>query len=158
MTAPPPVVVIRHWKERLAKCSLRPLEGRAGITFLRARPGWTYDAAAHLVLAVDAPPLTRADRGLPLLLLDSTWRWLPQLARCLRGEPVRRAIPAGIATAYPRRSRVFDDPAAGLASVEALYIALRVLGCDDPSLLDGYRWKDGFLAQPALLAAGGGPP
>ena len=141
-----PVVVIRHPRERISKCSLRHLHERPGFTFLRATPKFRFDASGHTLLAVDAPPLTRADTR-PLLLLDSTWRWLPQLAACLDGQPVRRSIPGGIATAYPRTSKVYADPAAGLASVEALYVALRVLGHDDPSLLDGYHWKDEFLRQ-----------
>ena len=47
---------------------------------------------------------------------------------------------------YPRACRVFGDPEGGLASVEAVYVALRILGDDDPSVLDGYHWKDKFLA------------
>jgi pre-rRNA-processing protein TSR3 len=138
-------VVIRHEKERIRKCSLRFLHDRPEITFLRARPGFTFDATGYTLLAVDAPLLTPADAARPLLLLDSTWRWLPQLTACLRGEPVRRSIPATIRTAYPRSSKLFHDPAQGLASVEALYAARRLLGDDDQSLLDGYHWKDAFL-------------
>ena len=33
-----PITVIRHPKERRSKCSLRPLEARAEMTFHRARP------------------------------------------------------------------------------------------------------------------------
>jgi pre-rRNA-processing protein TSR3 len=142
-----PITVIRHTKERIAKCSLRFLHGRPGMTFLRASPGLRFPADGCTLLSVGAPPLTAADRGRPLLVLDSTWRYLPQLEACLKGEPVRRSIPGGVRTAYPRRSRLFEDPAAGLASVEALYVALRVLGEDDPSILDGYYWKEEFLAQ-----------
>ena len=105
-----------------------------------------------MLLAVDAEPLSPADRGHPLLLLDATWRWLPQLEACVVGTPLRRAIPGGLRTAYPRVSKVFDDPAGGLASVEALYVARRVLGDDDPSLLEGYHWRDEFLA---IVAAAG---
>lgn len=142
-----PIVVIRHAKERIAKCSLRLLHDRPGMTFLRATSSLRFDADGYTLLAVEAPPLTIADRGRPLLLLDSTWRYLEPLERCIRGTPVRRSIPGPVRTAYPRRSRLFDDPDAGLASVEALYVALRILGEDDPSLLDGYYWKDEFLAQ-----------
>ena len=142
-----PTTVIRHHKERLAKCSLRFLHDRHEMTFLREREGFTFDATGFTLLAVDAPPLSLADAGRPLLLLDSTWRWLPQLLACLRGEPVPRSIPGGLATAYPRVSKVFEDPAAGLASVEALYVARRILGDDDPTLLDGYHWKQEFLAS-----------
>jgi pre-rRNA-processing protein TSR3 len=83
----------------------------------------------------------------PLLLLDSTWRWLPQLAAAVRGTPIARSIPGVLRTAYPRTSRVFEDPAAGLASIEALYVARKLLGDDDPSLLDGYHWREPFLAN-----------
>jgi pre-rRNA-processing protein TSR3 len=138
--------VIRHEKERLAKCSLRLLHERPEITFLRARPGFSFDATGFTLLAVDAAPLTAADAGRPLLLLDSSWRWLPQLLAAVTGAPVRRSIPASVRTAYPRQSKVFSDPEQGLASVEALYVARRILGDDDPSLLHGYHWREAFLA------------
>ena len=142
-----PTTVIRHPKERIAKCSLRFLHERPEMTFLRARPGFRFDATGFTLLAVDAPPLSTADAGRPLLLLDSTWRWLPQLMACVTGTPVLRSIPGDVHTAYPRVSKVFEDPAAGLASIEALYLARKLLGDDDPSLLDGYHWKDAFLAS-----------
>lgn len=140
-----PTTVIRHHKEKIRKCSLRFLHTRPEMTFLRQRGGFEFDATGFTLLAVDAPPLSRADAGRPLLLLDSTWRWLPQLLACLRGEPVPRSIPGHLRTAYPRTSKVFDDPEAGLASIEALYVARRILGDDDPTLLDGYHWQDAFL-------------
>ncbi|MBK8978407.1 MAG: hypothetical protein IPM29_21105 [Planctomycetes bacterium] len=147
-----PVTVVRHPKERISKCSLRCLHDRPEFTFLRAREGFSIDATGMLLLAVDAPPLTTADRGHPILLLDSTWRHLPALLRCVTGAPLRRSIPGGIRTAYPRRSRVFDDPEQGLASVEALYVCKAILEGPDPTLLDGYHWRDEFLAglPPAL--------
>jgi pre-rRNA-processing protein TSR3 len=147
MPRPIPTVVIRHPKERISKCSLRFLHDRDDVTFLRADRGFTFDATDHLLLTVDAPPLSFADRGHPLLLLDSTWRWLPRLEGCLTGMPIRRSLPAEVRTAYPRKSRLFEDPDRGLASVEALYVARLVLGDEDRSLLDGYHWRDEFLAQ-----------
>lgn len=137
--------VIRHQKEKISKCSLRFLHERPEMTFLRNKPGFAFDATGFTLLAVDAEPLSVADAGRPLLLLDSTWRWLPQLLACVKGEPVRRSIPGDVRTAYPRVSKVFDDPQQGLASIEALYLARKHLGDDDPSLLDGYHWKDDFL-------------
>lgn len=139
--------VIRHYRERIAKCSLRFLHERPEMTFLRCRPGFTFDATGFTVLAVEAPPLSLADAGRPLLLLDSTWRWLPQLLACVTGTPVLRSIPGDLRTAYPRVSKVFEDPEAGLASIEALYVARKLLGDDDASLLDGYHWKEAFLAS-----------
>lgn len=141
-----PTVVIRHANERLSKCSLTPLHGRPEITFLTARGEMRFDATGHIVLAVDAPVLTPADAGQPLLLLDSTWRLLPKLLRRLDGNPVYRSLPAGIRTAYPRVSKVSADPLGGLASVEALYLARKLLGDDDPSLLSDYHWRKEFLA------------
>lgn len=140
-------VVVRHVKERIAKCSLRFLHDRPEMTFYRNKPGFVFDATGYTLLAVDAPPLSLADAGRPLLLLDSTWRWLPQLVACVTGTPVLRSIPGDVRTAYPRTSKVFEDPAQGLASIEALYLARKLLGDDDPSLLDGYHWKEAFLAS-----------
>ena len=137
--------VIRHQKEKISKCSLRFLHERPEMTFLRNKPGFAFDATGFTLLAVDAEPLSVADAGRPLLLLDSTWRWLPQLLACVKGEPIRRSIPGDVRTTYPRVSKVFDDPQQGLASIEALYLARKHLGDDDPSLLDGYHWKDDFL-------------
>ena len=115
------------------------------MTFYGAKKGFKFDACRHILLALDAPPLSPADAGRPLLLLDSTWRRLPQLEACLEGEPLRRSLPAGIKTAYPRVSKIFADPEGGLASVEALYMAKKILGDDDPAVLNDYRWKENFL-------------
>ncbi len=143
---PTPVTVIRHPKERISKCSLRHLHDRPEFTFLKARPGLQFDATGFILLSITAPVLSADDSGHPLLLLDSTWRLLPKLQRCVTGEPLRRSLPAGTQTAYPRVSRVFEDPGDGLASIEALFLAKLILGERDPSLLDGYRWRDEFLA------------
>ena len=151
---PVPTTVIRHHKEKVSKCSLRFLHDRPEITFLKHGPGFRFDATGFVLLAIDAPPLSSADAGHALLLLDSTWRWLPRLMACIGGEPIRRSIPSQIRTAYPRTSRVFEDPPAGLASIEALYVARRILGDDDASLLDGYHWKQAFLANVAAAEVG----
>ncbi|MDR0535826.1 MAG: hypothetical protein LBG65_05715 [Puniceicoccales bacterium] len=149
---PHPTTVIRHAREHLAKCSLTPLHGRPEITFLRARGDFRFDATGFVLLMVDAPVLARSDAGHPLLLLDGTWRHLPALLRRLDGTPIPRSLPREIRTAYPRSSKIYEDPRAGLASVEALYLARRILGDDDPELLSAYHWREEFLAQPALRA------
>ncbi|MBC2594337.1 hypothetical protein H5P28_08685 [Ruficoccus amylovorans] len=83
----------------------------------------------------------------PFLLLDSTWRLLPQLEACLTGNPLPRRLPDGVRTAYPRVSKLAPEPSGGLASVEALYLARRLLGDNDPSLLANYHWREEFLAR-----------
>lgn len=166
-------LILRHPKERLSKCSLEPLRGRADLAFVKATERVVVDVTGFILLAVDAPVLSLEDavvdaeeaaglretveaQGLvftgqrPLLLLDSTWRLLYQLEACLRGVPLRRSLPGGITTAYPRVSKIADDPTTGLASVEALYLARKLLGDDDPSLLQHYHWRENFFAQLAL--------
>ena len=137
-------VIIRHPKEKRSKCSLTPLEGREDLRFCKAREGWEFDASGYIVLGLDAPVLSEEDAARPLLLLDSTWRLLPQLERCLKREGVRRTLPP-VATAYPRVSKIADDPLGGLASVEALYLARLLIGCRQDELLDAYYWKDRFM-------------
>jgi len=149
-----PVSVIRHPKERRSKCSLTALEGRVDIEFYRARPKWSFDMTGFTVLALGAPELSIEDAGRPLLLLDSTWRLLPQVEACLIGQGVRRTLP-NISTAYPRISKIAEDPLGGLASVEALYLAKLLIGERDDSLLDAYYWRAGFiqtLKEAGLLA------
>lgn len=149
MSAPgePFARVWRHYKERRSKCSLEPLVGRAELDFGSWRPGRVIDGAGTVLLEVGAPPLGGEDAGLPLLLLDSTWRLLPGMRASVTGAPRCRSLPADLVTAYPRRSKLAPDPETGLASVEALYAALRILGHRDDSLLESYRWRDAFLAS-----------
>ena len=139
-----PISIIRHPKERRSKCSLTPLEGREDIRFHKARDAWSFDVTGFTVLALGAQELSADDSGRPLLLLDSTWRLLPQLEACLRGEGVRRTLPA-VPTAYPRASKIAEDPHGGLASVEALYCAKLLLGERDDSLLSAYYWRETFM-------------
>lgn len=138
------VTIIRHPKERRSKCSLTPLEGREDLVFYKARGGWSFDTTGFTVLALGAPELSALDAGRPLLLLDSTWRLLPQLEACLHGEGVPRTLPS-VATAYPRVSKIAEDPHGGLASVEALYLAKLLLGERNDSLLEAYYWRKNFI-------------
>ena len=140
-------IVIRHPKERLSKCSLESLRGRPDILFHSARQGFSFDSTGYVLLRVDAPVLSAADKDLPILLLDSTWRLLPKLEAAITGTPVPRSLPNWIQTAYPRVSKIIPDPARGLASVEALYAARLLQGRDTTGLLDHYHWREPFLAQ-----------
>jgi len=108
------------------------------------------DARGRILLHPDGDEIVPEDRGKSLLLVDCAWRRLPDLLATVDGDPVRRRLPP-LATAYPRRSRIFEDPERGLASIEALYAALALLGEPRPDLLVGYRWAEAFLAANALL-------
>jgi pre-rRNA-processing protein TSR3 len=140
------VVVIRHPKEKKSKCSLAPLHKQTGITFFNAHDSFSFDATGHILLTLDAPPLTSKDAGHPILILDSTWRLIPQLETCIFGNTLRRSLPGNIITAYPRISKIYKDPKGGLASIEALYVAIKIVGEENPSLLNAYHWKEQFLS------------
>jgi len=139
------VLILRDPRESAKKCSLIPLKGTPGVEFVEYRSDRILEAGGRVLLDPAAEPITAADQGLPLLVLDSSWRRLPKLSATVTGSPRRRRLPP-LRTAYPRRSKDFEDPAEGLASVEALYAALVLLGHENiEHLLEGYRWKDEFL-------------
>ena len=158
------ILVLQDHKENRRKCSLTPLEGREGVTFVRLQspalaPG-KIEVGSGILLSIDSPQLSRADHGFvagegALVLLDSTWARLPKLANRLQlaqgARLERRSLPHGIVTAYPRVSKVHVDPLGGLASIEALYAATVILGEPRRELLDGYRWAEEFLRRNADL-------
>ena len=80
-----------------------------------------------------------------MLLVDASWRRLPKVVRRSVRAPRLRSLPDDWMTAFPRRSKVHEDPAAGLASVEALFAASVILGAPDRTLLNGYYWAEEFL-------------
>lgn len=139
------ITVIRHHRENLKKCSMRGLEGRENFQFFKAKDNFSFDASGMILLEIGAPEISERDAGLPLLLLDSTWRLLPNLRNRIYGNFIPRSLPSNIKTAYPRISKTFDDPNGGLATIEALYAALRLSGTTDDSILDGYFFKSEFL-------------
>ena len=142
--------IVRHPDENLAKCTLEPLRQRSEFTFLQYSSSLTVESTGAIVLSVNAPVISKHDAGRPLILLDGNWKHVPKLKSCLRGDPLYRSLPL-VPTAYPRRNDGGLDPTEGLASVEALYLALKLLGHDDISLLSQYHWRENFLRSVALL-------
>ncbi len=142
--------IVRHPDENLAKCTLEPLRLRTELSFFQFSASLEIEASDSIVLSVDAPIISSADAGRPLILLDGNWKHVPKLKSCLRGTPIYRSLPK-VPTAYPRRNDEGLDPAEGLASVEALYLALKLLGNDDLSLLSQYHWRDSFLKSVSLF-------
>jgi pre-rRNA-processing protein TSR3 len=139
----PVTLIVRHPNENPRKCSVLPLKGRPDLVFItypvRQRP----PLEGYVRLAAEGPPLTAEDAGSGLLLLDGSWRWAGEMTRAFRDVPPRSLH--GYRTAYPRVSKQGTDPDHGLASVEALFLAYRLLGRPTEGLLDYYRWKDEFL-------------
>lgn len=138
------MLIWRDFRESAKKCSLMPLRGREGIEIRRYASDRTCDGAGRILLHPDGPELTAQDGGKGLLILDSSWTRLPKLLERVEGEPVRRSLPR-LVTAYPREGKIVKNPEGGLASVEALFAALCVLGFRDESLLDQYHFAEEFL-------------
>ncbi len=134
-------IIIRHRKENRKKCSLRGLENDPRFCFYTYPLEKPIDFGDATLLKVDAPLLTRADAPYPLLLLDGTWRYAGKMAENLLLPKRARSLPSELETAYPRR----QDQPNGLSSIEALYVALLILGRDCEGLLDNYHWKEAFL-------------
>ncbi|MBC8329722.1 MAG: hypothetical protein H8E31_13365 [Planctomycetes bacterium] len=142
--------------EEPKKCSLTPLRPRRDPPprLIRVHHGDPGEGGGGTPPHPAGAPLSAADAGRPLLLVDSSWRDLPRVLRGVRGRLHLRSLPPGLRSAYPRRSSSFPDPLAGLASVEALHAACALLGRRDDSLLDGYHWREAWLeANSGLLRA-----
>ena len=144
----PPTIIVRHSHENPRKCSVLPLRGRPDLVFVpypvRKRP----PLKGYIRLSACGPLLTAADAASGLLLLDGSWRWAVAMTRDFRDVPPRSLT--GWRTAYPRVSKRGTDPDNGLASVEALYVAYRLLGRPTAGLLDHYRWAEAFLSANGL--------
>ncbi|MCY2958685.1 MAG: hypothetical protein NTY35_00810 [Planctomycetota bacterium] len=139
------VLILRDPRESTAKCSLTPLRGFPGVCFFTWKHDRRFEVGTRVLLHADGEEITAADAGRPLLLIDCAWRRVPTLLATCDGELSLRRLPK-LVTAYPRKSHTFVDPEQGLASVEALYAALALLGRPTPDLLVGYRFADAFLA------------
>lgn len=140
----PPTVIVVHPRERRAKCTVRPLRGRADIAFCNF-PRMPYDLAGYVRLGMGGPILGPADTNHGMLVLDGTWRHVEPMQIAHAAIPVRSLPP--LTTAYPRSSKVRLDPDGGLATVEAIYAAYRLLGRDTSGLLDHYHWAAEFVEQ-----------
>jgi pre-rRNA-processing protein TSR3 len=156
----PGILVLQHYKENRRKCSLEALRGRPGIEFRTIRPAYPNPRLAvdgGIVLALESPVLTRADGAVfaensaaRLIVVDGAWVKVRSVVRNIvparPGVEVRfRSLPPGIVTAFPRQSKLFDDPEEGLSSLEALAAAFQLLGFPARDLLERYRWKEEFL-------------
>lgn len=144
------VAVVVHPREKLSKCSAWPLRARPEFSFYRFPDQRVPDLQNCVRLGLSDELLSPADATKTLAVLDATWRYAGQMEADYASVPVR-GLPPQWRTAYPRTSKLFADPPGGLATVEALYVAYRLLGLDPAGLLDSYQWKDRFLELNAGL-------
>jgi len=145
----PPTVIVVHPRERRSKCSVEALRDREGFVFSTFPHPVPIDITGYVRLGIGGPILSAADSHRGLLLLDGTWRLAARMEPFYQHIEVR-SLPL-IQTAYPRKSEVYSDPSEGLATIEALYAALRLLNRDTTGLLDHYHWRTQFIdANPWL--------
>jgi pre-rRNA-processing protein TSR3 len=147
----PATVILRHARENLKKCSLTGLEKKEGFYFFTYPKETLPDISSYILLKVGAPPLSKEDQGRGLLLIDGTWRLAnvmeAQIPAAVKQSLLERSLPEHFRTAYPRRQTECPDPERGLSSLEALYIALFILGRPLEGLLDHYYWKELFFQK-----------
>lgn len=138
-------VIVVHPRENRKKCSVEPLRPRPDFEFhkFRARNPVLLAPDRYVRLGIGGPLLSPADAGYGLLVLDGTWRWAEEMEADYVDIPIRSLPPWQ--TAYPRISKVFEDPVTGLATIEAIWLAYWCLGRDTTGLLDSYRWGKQFL-------------
>lgn len=137
------------------KCTIHPQKSRPDF-FVRYFSGNRPIPAfrADCLLHVDGEDLSLIPRGSlqSLGLIDCTWKKVGgALQRLERPLPRLVSIPAGFVTAYPRQNKEGKDPAQGLATIEALFIASAFLGFWDESLLEKYYFGAGFLEKNEAL-------
>jgi pre-rRNA-processing protein TSR3 len=150
MSAYPITIIVRHPRENPKKCSILPLQGREDVQILIYPPSNPPSFDGYIRLAAEGPALSDADRAAGILLLDGSWRSASKMIVQFEAVPPRSL--AGWQTAYPRVSKLGTDPANGLASIEALFIAYHLLGRPTAGLLDHYRWAEQFLEANGLAA------
>lgn len=139
----PPTVIVVHPREKRSKCSVEPLRGRDDFIFWTFPDRGTESLEGYVRLGIGGPELSAEDAGKGLLVLDGTWRLAQRMEPFFKELPVR-TLPPWV-TAYPRVSKIFDDPGGGLATVEAVYAAHTILEKDTSGLLDQYYWAEQFL-------------
>ena len=141
----PDTIILVHRRERPHKCSVQPLRGREGFSFHRYPDPLDVSLDGYVRLGFGGPPLDASDVDRGLLVLDATWRLAKKMENVYSHVPVRSLPPTE--TAYPRVSRFEDDPLGGLATIEAIYAAYKILGRDTSGLLDEYHWSGDFLTR-----------
>jgi len=145
MNEVPPTILVVHPREKRSKCTIEPLRNRPGFVFRKFPARGPEPLENYVRLGMNGPLLSAADASRGLLVLDGTWRLASRM------EPHYASVPARSLpewkTAYPRASKLFEDPSAGLATIEAVYLAYHLLGRDTTGLLDEYLWRDEFLQR-----------
>lgn len=155
MAEHPPTILVIHPKERRKKCTVEPLRRREDFIFWKFPRRGTQSLDGYVRLDLDGPLLTADDRHRGLLVLDGTWKLAERMLPDFQHLPARSLWPWR--TAYPRVSKLYEDPDSGLATIEALFAAFWQSGRETAGLLDEYHWRDEFLTLNSQLMSEIGP-
>ncbi len=142
-------VIIDHG-ETANKCTIAPMAGRADFDLKHVGSDLSLGRLISPILLHHAGQcLSGFVQKTPVegfAVIDCIWRRLnPILDRIEMPLPKFWSIPPGFITAYPRRSKDASDPDAGLATIEAIFIAAALLGNWDLSLLERYPFASRFI-------------
>jgi pre-rRNA-processing protein TSR3 len=143
--SPLPTIIVIHPRERRSKCTVEALRCHDGFVFWTFPEQGAQPLDGYVRLGIGGPLLSADDRNCGLLVLDGTWRLADRMEKFFTHVPLRSLPP--VLTAYPRSSYVYPDPAGGLATIEAIYAAYRLLGRSCDGLLDDYHWSTEFLSR-----------
>jgi pre-rRNA-processing protein TSR3 len=152
-------IILRHRKENLKKCSLRGLETREDFEFFSYPNDLAsfnkQDLTGFIYLTMNADTELSSDDSSAkgLFLIDATWKYAKIMESQIDlSKVICRKLPSHFKTAYPRKNTLCNEPESGLASVEAIYIAHRIMNIESnqknpliEGLLDNYYWKEQFL-------------
>lgn len=144
--------VLMDRKENTRKCTIHPLRERKDFTVRYFRSGPIPAFQADFLLHVDGKDLRDFKNSPPqsIAVIDCNWRKVPWVVENVaKPLPTLVKIPEGFVTAYPRRNKEGKDPDAGLATIEAVFIAAAFCGVWDESLLEHYHFAENFLAMNA---------
>jgi len=137
--------MVVHPREKRSKCTVEPLRGRDDFLFVTFPDPVPVPLTGYVRLGMGGPILSAEDAGHGLLVLDGTWKLAARMEPFYKEVPVRSLPP--VQTAYPRVSQLYQDPDGGLATIEAVYAALRFINRPVEGLLDQYYWKNQFLER-----------
>ncbi len=139
----PPTVIVVHPKERKSKCTVQPLREDDRFSFWKFPRIGPEPLDRYVRLGYGGEIISQDDYDRGLLVLDGTWKLAEKMEEPFKEIEIRSLPPWK--TAYPRVSKMFEDPQGGLATIEAIFAAYHLMGRDTEGLLDHYHWADQFL-------------
>jgi pre-rRNA-processing protein TSR3 len=133
------------------KCTIAPLSFRTDFNLIRVKGEGPIGPLKSQVLLHHEGQCLTVIRNLMIQTqgiasIDCIWRRLDTIIGRVAGPlPILARIPDGFETAYPRRSKKNTDPAGGLATIEAIFVAAAILGKWDISLFSEYYFGSKFV-------------